>query len=333
MAGHLSSPPPASRDTRVDVVDCRQPARRLERLRRRHGARDDAGEPAGAGLSGSARRSSSPEGAGLSSSAALEMAAARRCLLCRDRRGIPRAWRISRSRPRTTSSACVRRHGPVRLGVGVEGAALLLDCRWLEWKTRVPLHRSPASSRARHGRAARRLTTTAYNDRRGAGANGRETAVAAPTTRCALRCATWTRRCSLKSWSNRMDRGGLSTGRVVFQYPKRRCGPRRWRRRSARVTSHTPSRLMNESAHEPAQSLRGLITRARRHGGVGTPRPPAAVLRRSSDRRRLWRLRDRAGQRFGLADFMRDVASGYHTSIGRTVKPCVVTPSAGARLV
>jgi len=171
----------------------------------------------------------------------------------------------------------------------------------------------------------RALTATAYNDRRGAC----ERAVTAVRTRYPdVRSLRDVDKAMLVNVSDRMDREAYQRARHVVAETLR---PEAMASAFGAGDLAFAGRLMNESH----ASLRDLYE-------VSSPELDAMVAWAQAQPQCYGARLTGAGfggcaialvNVSGLADFMRDVASGYRTSTGRTVEPFVATPSAGARMV
>jgi galactokinase len=265
-----------------------------------------------------------PVGAGLSSSAALELASMRAmCAVA----GI--AW--DPTQMASLARVAENEFAGVRCGImdqfasaqGVEGGALLLDCRTLGWKP-VPL---PPQARivVLDTGVRRSLTATAYNERRAA--CGRALDAVRTVTRD-VRSLRDVDPALLARVSDRIDREAYLRARHVVAETLRPIAMA-----AALETNDLAQagRLMNESH----VSLRDLYD-------VSSPELDAMVAwaRAQADCHGA-RL---TGAGFGgcaialvdargVNDFGRNVARGYFSSTGRKVEPFVATPSAGARLV
>jgi galactokinase len=265
-----------------------------------------------------------PVGAGLSSSAALELATLQALCACAGIDWHPtRMAHLARTAENDFVGVACGVMDQFASALGVEGGALLLDCRWLKWKT-VPI---PPGARVvvLDTGVRRALTTTAYNDRRGAC----ERAVTAVRTRYPdVRSLRDVDKTMLAKVSDRMDREAYQRARHVVSETLR---PEAMASALEAGELAHAGRLMNESH----ASLRDLYE-------VSSPELDAMVAWAQAQPQCYGARLTGAGfggcaialvNASGLTDFMRDVASGYRTSIGRTVDPFVVTPSAGARLV
>jgi len=265
-----------------------------------------------------------PVGAGLSSSAALELAALHALCACAGIDWHPtRMAHLARTAENDFVGVACGVMDQFAAALGVEGGALLLDCRWLKWKT-VPL--PPIARVVVLDTGVRRaLTATAYNDRRGAC----ERAVTAVRTRYPdVRSLRDVDKTMLVNVSDRMDREAYQRARHVVAETLR---PEAMASAFGAGDLAYAGRLMNESH----ASLRDLYE-------VSSPELDAMVAWAQAQPQCYGARLTGAGfggcaialvNVSGLADFMRDVASGYRTSTGRTVEPFVATPSAGARMV
>jgi galactokinase len=264
-----------------------------------------------------------PVGAGLSSSAALELAALHALCACA---GID--WHPTRMAH--LARAAENDYVGVACGVmdqfasafGVDGGALLLDCRWLKWKT-VPI--PPTAHVVVLDTGVRRsLTATAYNERRSAC----ERAVHAVRTLYPdVRSLRDVDKAMLGKASDRMDREAYQRARHIVAETLR---PGLMASALEAGELAQAGRLMNESHG----SLRDLYE-------VSSPELDAMVAWAQAQPQCYGARLTGAGfggcaialvDASGGQEFMRDVANGYRTSIGRTVEPFVVKPSAGARL-
>lgn len=265
-----------------------------------------------------------PVGAGLSSSAALELATLQALCACAGIDWHPtRMAHLARTAENDFVGVACGVMDQFASALGVEGGALLLDCRWLKWKT-VPI---PAIARlvVLDTGVRRALTTTAYNDRRRAC----ERAVAAVRTRYpGVRALRDVDKAMLAKVSDRTDRAAYQRARHVVSETLR---PEAMASALEAGELAYAGRLMNESH----ASLRDLYE-------VSSPELDAMVAWAQAQPQCYGARLTGAGfggcaialvNASGLPDFMRAVAIGYRTSIGRTVEPFVVVPSAGARIV
>jgi galactokinase len=265
-----------------------------------------------------------PVGAGLSSSAALEVATLYALCTCAGIDWHPtRMAHVARAAENDFVGVASGVMDQFASALGVDGGALLLDCRSLQWKA-VPI---PSTARVvvLDTGVRRSLTGTAYNERRSAC----ERAVNAVRTLYpevqSLRDVDKT---MLSKASDRLDREAYQRARHVVSEMLRP-----WAMASALEAGELAHAgwLMNESH----ASLRDLYE-------VSSPELDAMVAWAQAQPQCYGARLTGAGfggcaialvNASGVQGFMRDVATGYRTSIGRTVEPFVVTPSAGARLV
>jgi galactokinase len=265
-----------------------------------------------------------PVGAGLSSSAALELATLQALCACAGIDWHPtRMAHLARAAENDFVGVACGVMDQFASALGVEGGALLLDCRWLKWKI-VPI--PPIARVVVLDTGVRRsLTATAYNERRAAC----ERAVnAVRTLDPDVRSLRDVDRAMLAKASDRMDREAYQRARHVVSETVRPAAMAS--ALEAGEFAHA-GRLMNESH----ASLRDLYE-------VSSPELDAMVAWAQTQPQCYGARLTGAGfggcaialvNASGVQEFVRDVANGYRMSIGRTVEPFVVVPSAGARLV
>jgi galactokinase len=265
-----------------------------------------------------------PAGAGLSSSAALALATLRALTACAGDSWDPRRMaHLAQAAENDFVGVACGIMDPFASAMGVEGGALLLDCRSLDW-TPVPIPPSAAIVVLDTG-VRRSLTTTAYNERRAACARALTAVQTLTPAAASLRDVD---RQMLARATDRMDRQAFQRARHVVDETRR---PLAMAAALEAGDLTEAGRLMNESH----ASLRELYE-------VSCPELDAMVAwaqaQSSCHGARL------TGAGFGgcaialvtpsgLDGFVRNVSNGYFNSTGRKVDPFVVSPSAGAQLV